>query len=302
MYKETIKNEFRNCPICNGASSTLFLPATGTTPKSSGQIQVTEKHFGLHGDIVTCKNCGFAYIGRKQYADTVMSLYKEMHDEVYLQEEKERRRSFIRVIKTIERLRSGKKGTILDIGCCTGGLLVEARKRGWQVDGVDPSTWACRMAKRHHGMDIYNGSIESYAPGKQTFDAITMLDVLEHVDNPRLLLNKISRMMKDDGICCIVTPDFGSLTARVLKKRWWGIRLAHLSYFRRKDLEHLFTHAGLGIVGSNTYIRYFSLYYILVRIFPGIEHIVSVKNILKRVTIPLIFFDTFELYLKKNTS
>lgn len=300
MKKKKITGPYRTCPICNAATCTLLLPATSSAPQSPRQIQVTEKYFGMHGDIVTCDMCGFAYIGEKQYARTVMGLYKEMQDDVYLQEEKERRQSFIGVIRTIEAIRNGEKGRLLDIGCCTGGLLVEARARGWQVDGVDTSAWACRMAKKIHGLSLYNGSIESYAAGNHTFDAITMLDVLEHVENPKTLLEKISLMLDDDGIFCIVTPDFGSLAARLLKKRWWGIRLAHLSYFRRSDLDALFALTGFTVVRSNTYIRYFSLYYILVRMFPGIDQSGGLKTLLKRITIPLIFFDTFELYLKKK--
>ena len=237
---------FRSCPICLSSRIKLVFPAT-TIPVYSYQVQVTEKYFGLHGDLVRCKSCGFTFIGREPFAKKIVGLYKNMSDAVYLQEENERRRSFISVLKEIKSLKKGKKGNILDIGCCTGGLLVEAKKRGWEVVGVDPSQWAVKMANKLHNLKVYNGIIESYKAPKNSFDAITMLDVLEHVINPRTLLLKVNDLLKPSGILCIVTPDYGSLTARLLGKRWWGVRLAHLSYFRKEDLYNIIQEAGFQI-------------------------------------------------------
>lgn len=293
------KQNYRSCPLCGSIKSKLLLPATSEIPFSPKQVQVTEKFFGLHGDIVECAQCGFAYVGDSAYVKKVIGLYKSMSDDVYRQEERERRRSFLRVINTINYFSRGKKGKLLDVGCCTGRLLVEARLQGWQVYGADPSIWACLIAKKDHNLDIQNSTIESYNAGKIKFDAIIMLDVLEHVENPNKMLTKLRKFLKPDGIFCIVTPDYGSLTAKILGKKWWGIRLAHLSYFKKNDLERLFKFTGFKIIHNNTYIRYFSLYYIFVRLFPLIEKFKLLKLVLKKISLPLIFFDTFDLYLKK---
>lgn len=293
-------HEFRKCPLCGFQHATLFLKATSGIPQSSRQIQVTDKFFGLHGDIVRCKRCGFTYVGRKMYVKKVVSLYRAMSDDVYVQEEKERRLSFINVLNTIGQIRFGKKGTLLDIGCCTGGLLAEAKKKEWKVWGVDPSLWACRMADRLHHLQVYNGTIELYKAPTSFFDVVTLLDVFEHVEYPVLLLEKIHSILKDDGILCIVTPNYGSITAKILNHRWWGIRLAHLSYFRDQDLETLFQKTGFQITKRKAYVRYFSLYYIFVRLFPVIDAIPIIQSFLKKITIPLMLLDTFELYLVKQ--
>ena len=292
-------SEYRPCPICSSKSIKLLEKATGIPPSSANQIQVTDKFFGSHGDLVRCNNCGFTYIGRMDYIKKVIGLYKKMSDEIYLQEEKERRLSFLEIIKNIEMLKKGKRGNILDIGCCTGGLLVEAQKRGWEVSGIDPSQWACKCAKRYHGLKVVNSLIESFNPSMK-FDAITMLDVLEHVENPRKIIKKAKSMLKKDGVFCIVTPDYGSFTSRLLGKKWWGIRLAHLSYFRENDIKRLIWN-NFNILKSNTYVRYFSLYYILIRLFPFIGKFKVIKTILRRITVPIALFDTFEIYLGKSS-
>lgn len=295
------ENSFRSCSICGSVKVVLISPATAF-PTSSKQVQVTEKYFGLHGDLVRCRVCGFTYVGQEADAEKIVGLYKNMSDEVYRQEEKERRRSFLAVISEIERLRKGKKGKILDIGCCTGGLLAEAQNMGWDVVGVDPSNWACTVAKKLHNLSIYNGTIEDYRGKPASYDVVTILDVLEHVIDPKKLLEKVHTLLKKDGIFCIVTPDFGSFTAKLLGKRWWGIRLGHLSYFRKKDLDRIIDESGFEVIKSKPYIRYFSLYYIFVRLFPAIENFGPIRELIKKIIVPLVFFDTFELYLQKASS
>lgn len=293
---------YRPCPICGSDQTSLLSPATSDVPYSPKQIQASEKFFGLHGDIVRCNQCSFHYIGNQTYVEKTIGLYKSMSDEAYVQEERERRRSFERVIRHIEHLRCGKKGALLDIGCCTGGLLVQAQSRGWNVFGLDLSQWACTIAKKLHGLTIHNGTLETYSRKKERFDAITLLDVLEHVEDPVALMEQAHQKLAADGMFCIVTPDYGSLAARLLGKRWWGIRLAHLSYFTINDIRRLAEMAGFHIRTHRTYVRYFSLYYIFVRLFPFIEKNPWMKGAMKRLVVPLYLFDTFELYLVKRPS
>jgi 2-polyprenyl-3-methyl-5-hydroxy-6-metoxy-1,4-benzoquinol methylase len=294
------KSKFRNCPICNSKSSRLVAYATSNIPTSSSQIQITDKFFGLHGTLMQCEQCGFTYVAENKYISSVVNLYKNLKDEGYLLEEKERRLSFKNILNTIQNLQTRDKKELLDIGCSTGGLLVEAKKRGWLTHGIDPSSWACKCAKRLHGLKVHNARIEKFNFKNKRFQVVTLLDVLEHLENPKALLQKISNIVYKNSIVCIVTPDYGSFTAKILGKIWWGIRLSHISYFRYEDLKRILHDTNFQIIKRKNYIRYFSLYYILIRIFPKIEKYSVITKILKKITIPLFLFDTFELYLIKK--
>ena len=295
-----MSKDYRNCPVCNSNNLVLFLKATSLPPKSPIQVQVTEKHFGLHGDMVRCRRCGFFFVADKKFVKKAISLYRRMSDQAYVQEEKERRLSFQKILENIKRIRKMRKAlNILDIGCSTGGLLVEAKNLGWRAFGVEPSIWGCKLANKLHGLTISNSTMESYHSSKK-FDVITILDVLEHVENPVFLLRKVSRLLKAEGVICIVTPDFGSFMARILGEKWWGIRLGHLSYFDRKTFKKIIRESGFKVKKESTYTRFFSLYYILVRLFPTLEKVRILKELLKKLTVPLTMFDSFEVYLAKK--
>lgn len=107
-----MKEKYRNCPICGNEDYHLYAKATSNIPFSPKQILVTEKHFGLHGNMITCIKCGFAYIGDTSYVAKITGLYEDMNDEANIQEEKERRKSFIRILDTIERTKNKKRKNI----------------------------------------------------------------------------------------------------------------------------------------------------------------------------------------------
>lgn len=292
-------NKYRNCPLCNSSQSELILKSTKLKPKEASQVQVTDKHFGLHGDIIRCSNCAFVFVGDRSYVKKVVSLYKRMSDDIYLQEEKERRISFDKILTKINYILGPGKVRILDIGCCTGGLLVEAKRRNWLPYGIDPSEWACSVAKKIHNLKIFNGKVEDYPIRKNYYDAITLIDVLEHVENPKILIAKIYSQLHKGGVLCLVTPDYGSITSRILGNRWWGIRLAHVSYFDKKSLGNLMQGLNFKLIKKDSYTRYFTLYYIFIHFFPVLEKTHKIKSFLKKVTLPLLFFDSFEYYYTK---
>jgi 2-polyprenyl-3-methyl-5-hydroxy-6-metoxy-1,4-benzoquinol methylase len=99
-----------------------------------------------------------------------------------------------------------KRGKILDVGCGSGFFLFEARKRGWQVTGVDPSTQSAAAARqllsgrvRHGGIaDIHQHNI---------FDVVTYINTLEHVWEPWLDIKKVSMLLRPGGLLLLRFPN-----------------------------------------------------------------------------------------------
>ncbi len=112
--------------------------------------------------------------------------------------------------------RSG--GRLLDVGCGSGAFLARMRALGWNVQGVEPDPAAADLARRR-GLQV-SSSLE--AP-METFDAVTLNHVLEHLPDPDGTLRSITARLAPGGRVAIVTPNPESLGAR-----WFGSRWVHL--------------------------------------------------------------------------
>ncbi len=137
--------------------------------------------------------------------------------------------------------------TWLDIGAGGGLLVAEARALGLKAFGVEPSHSLVELAKRVNGVDILQGVFPHPALSGQTFDVISLVDVIEHVSDPVGLLKSVGSSLSEEGLILCVTPDVGSLLARLLGRRWWHFRLAHVGYFNRETLEMAAKEAGLDV-------------------------------------------------------
>ena len=66
-----------------------------------------------------------------------------------------------------------------------------------------------------------------------------MFDVLEHVEDPKATVRTVREALKDDGLFVLSYPDWGSIFARLLKRRWWFLLSVHLYYFTRQTIRRL---------------------------------------------------------------
>jgi 2-polyprenyl-3-methyl-5-hydroxy-6-metoxy-1,4-benzoquinol methylase len=104
-----------------------------------------------------------------------------------------------------------KPGALLDIGCSTGSFIEIAKKKGWVVKGIEISPDSAKIAQDIHKGDVYEGMLQDGLYPEETFNAITLWDVLEHVPDPKQLLGIIYRLLKKDGMVFIRTPNVDGL-------------------------------------------------------------------------------------------
>jgi SAM-dependent methyltransferase len=117
-----------------------------------------------------------------------------------------------RVLNRLERLTPGRR--LLDVGCSYGAFLELARERGWEVTGVDLSAKAAAYATAQRGLPVFTGTLEAAAYPARTFSAVTMWDVIEHLDDPRGLLREVHRVLAPGGVLVVFTINQGSLINR----------------------------------------------------------------------------------------
>ena len=108
---------------------------------------------------------------------------------------------------------------------------------------VEPSA-ALSAEAREQGLEVLTGVLPHPEIADRRFDAVTLVDVIEHVPDPVELLRLARLQVAPGGCVFVVTPDIASLAARALGRRWWHLRLADVVYFTRATLTRALDAAG----------------------------------------------------------
>lgn len=135
-------------------------------------------------------------------------------------------------------LKYKRSGSILDIGCSSGGFLSTFDKKNWKLYGIELSADTAQLAREATGGEIFAGDASDALFAPDSFDAITTLDVLEHVYDPALLLSNILKWLKPGGIYFVAVPNVHSWESRVFGSFWYGLDLPrHLFHFSPSSLH-----------------------------------------------------------------
>jgi ubiquinone/menaquinone biosynthesis C-methylase UbiE len=143
-----------------------------------------------------------------------------------------------------------KSGLLLDLGCAAGDFLIHIQKKyGWQVRGVEISNYASAIAREQLGLDVFTGNLQAASFPDNTFDAVTMWDVLEHLHDPTATLREIHRVMKPGGILALRVPNGDSYDARIFGSYWSGLDAPrHLYVYSRSTLRALLEKNGFEVL------------------------------------------------------
>ena len=141
---------------------------------------------------------------------------------------------------------------VLDIGCGTGDALVHHRARGCTVRGVEADVHAVELA-RARGLAIDHGAFDPAAHVPESYDVVTLDQVVEHFTDPVTALRGIHTVLRPGGTVILATPNAASAVARVAGDRWihWHAPY-HLHFFTRASLAHAAERAGLAVVDVRT--------------------------------------------------
>jgi 2-polyprenyl-3-methyl-5-hydroxy-6-metoxy-1,4-benzoquinol methylase len=219
--------------------------------------------------LVQCENCGLVYVSPRPNPNELYALYGEtyFHNEQsgvvgytnYLKDEPNIRRTFAGRLQRLTRF--AKPGKLLDVGCAAGFFLDEARKIGWQVQGLDVSSFAVGYASEHFGVDVHQGSFTDLPFPANSYDLISMWDVIEHVPNPKSYIERAAELLKQGGVFVMATPDVDSIPARLTGKRWVGFKLSeeHVYYFSAQTLGKMLEDAGFEVIDTRHVGKYVTI-------------------------------------------
>jgi SAM-dependent methyltransferase len=233
-----------SCPICGSAEvfRRFASPATVTfRPESFGSSRRTVESIG----VLACRSCGAGWQDPPPTPESVAAAYREMRDDLYLAEEKTRRRSLRRSLALLDRWGDGRHGRLLDIGCSAGLFGELARDAGWDVLGIEPSHWLAERARERLGGAVLCARFEEVTLDPGSFDAVCLWDVLEHVSDPDAFLAQAAGSLRPGGVLALNVPNLQSWIARALGRRWPLLLPEHLFFFSPVSLRLLFDRHGI---------------------------------------------------------
>jgi len=176
------------------------------------------------------------------------------------------RQRFEKHVGLVKRYLEVRKAKVLDIGCGGGVFLSMIRDAGADVLGVELSDSRVHFARMRYGLDVVKRAIDHEAwltNYRDHFDAVTLWDVIEHVNFPERVLRGAVGVLKPGGVVLIDTPCRDSFYHRVgvFTYRMTGGRLptflnamysahmfGHKQIFSSRELAELFDGAGLEVL------------------------------------------------------
>lgn len=226
------------CPICNTSSFTSILKVKDHS--------VSQETF----DLLKCSNCEFVitspipenlapyyespnYISHTNKASGITDVLYKFARTITL-------RWKTNLINSNNHL---QEKTLLDYGCGTGAFLAHAKKSGWNINGVEPADQPRTLAAQATETTIVK-SIELLT--QQTFSAITMWHVLEHVEQLNEIVAALTSRLANSGTIFIAVPNHRSLDARIYKEYWAAYDTPrHLWHFTQSNMRTLLDKHGL---------------------------------------------------------
>jgi 2-polyprenyl-3-methyl-5-hydroxy-6-metoxy-1,4-benzoquinol methylase len=269
------------CPVCDESDFALVYPATipyaAISPGTGAPHDAPEAYFSSSREragyltIVRCKRCGLLLQNPRDDAATLARVYGGLADRVYEEEDASRSASAAEHLALVEAYRS-ERGRLLDVGCASGLFVAAAHARGWQARGADASAWSIERARERCPSARFDvGTLESLELERESFDVVTLFDVLEHVDDPRGALVRVGGWLRPGGLLVMSLPNSGSWIARLMGRRWVLLLREHLWYFSPDTVEALLQRAGYELCHTRTKWVSFSLANVAARLgqYPG---------------------------------
>ncbi len=288
------------CPGCSSAQRRLLRQGNfDPTRLASQDFHITDKRYGQCWTFYRCLGCRMVYASPAPEQEDLLSFYSRLDDREYGAEAQGRAKNFRSILRRLRALRPGH-GRLLDIGAANGLFVKLAREDGWQAEGLEPALSLVEEARQRFGVHLHPGTLADLPRPTQPLDVVTLLDIIEHLAEPLELLRAIHPLLRPQGLLVLVTPDIDSLAARVLGRRWWHHRIAHINFFSLPSLERLLKASGFTIIAKRRYAWHFSVLYLASRLLPTAHLPLALQGLLKKINVKVQLLDSWEIYAQKT--
>lgn len=141
---------------------------------------------------------------------------------------------------------------LLDIGSFAGIFLRKAKSRGFRAKGIELNPKMAEYTRDHLELDVHSGEFLEIPLEAQSFDVITLIDVLEHLVTPKKVLDKAIQLLKPGGFLLIKVPNMRPQIVKQEIANRLGVNdlgvfenFGHINHFSPRSLENVFGLLGL---------------------------------------------------------
>ena len=186
--------------------------------------------------------------------DYFFSEYRKQYGRTYLEDFSHIKSLASKRLELFTRSAHPDHYTLLDVGCAYGPFLQAADETGFAVYGIDVSEEAVRYVKQELGLKAAQTSFLDYEPElfdepPSSFNVITMWYVIEHMERLKPVLEKVNRLLADDGLFCLSTPNSSGISGRIDVKSFLEASPAdHYSIWNPKAAKKILKRFGFRIV------------------------------------------------------
>jgi 2-polyprenyl-3-methyl-5-hydroxy-6-metoxy-1,4-benzoquinol methylase len=237
------------CPICE------------STRASTAERVMYDDRYGYPGKYTLhrCCDCGHRFLGAQFSSGEIQRLYSDFYPRAkFSLDDYQPRRESSGFDDWLKGERSAayhwvpRNVRVLDIGCGFGETLGYHKARGCTVSGVEADENIRRVAERF-GYDVHVGLFDASVYEPESFDWVTMDQVLEHIQRPVEVLAGIAKILKPGGHLVISLPNASGWGAHVFGRRWMNWHSPyHLQFFSKRSMRHAAHETGFAIETTRT--------------------------------------------------
>ena len=235
---------YTHCPVCGSSAINPILTAKDYTVSGENFViwQCADCTLRFTQDIPGADKIGHYYRSEEYISHTNIS--KGLINRLY---QIIRKRTLQRKRKLVCKLCGKDRGNLLDVGSGTGAFVQEMRQNGWRVVGLEPDGGAREIASEHN-CELRNID-ELFGLQANSFDAITLWHVLEHIHDLHNYLQQFRKLLTQDGRLIIAVPNYASFDASVYKEFWAAYDVPrHLYHFSPLSMNLLMERNQMKII------------------------------------------------------
>ena len=298
----------KNCYYCKKPSD-LYLRSANKNNNNNNfnfaSSEISTEESELKPNLFFCKNCEIIF---SELCDTNFEdNYKDISDPFYIDQIENKKKYFSHLINKISD-QIKKNDNVLEIGSYYGAFGSQIKEKVNSYIGIELSSYASKYAKENFNLNIKNQNIYDFFKYSDTkFDVIFMFDVVEHLDDPDLVLKLCAKNLNQNGRLIISTMNMNSLFAKITGKYYQWIIAMHKFYFSDYSMKKFLNKNNLELDKSINDVRIISLEYLFFKLsqkisifkylYKFLKNFDSFKNL--KIKFSLFDINIYCAYLKK---